>query len=337
MIFHRSEPFLLLVVLALLAGCAGGKRPPASTDASGGSGGEGIYKIGTPYNIDGVWYYPATNYAYDETGIASWYGEEFHGRNTANGEIFDANTFSAAHPTLPMPSIVQVTNLENGRTLVLRVNDRGPFVAGRVIDVSRGAARALGFEGQGTTKVRVKILAPESIQAALLARRNGGDEELAIERPQAAPRVPVAAGPLPADFRLATAQQPVPPAPSLAPPARTIAALPSAGATIPARPRQNLHTGRRLRPGRQCDQGQAAARSVRSGDGGGGEGQWRRSLSRAPRPLRQPRRRRQAAAARRRRGLRRCARRRRLRYGIIVSAQSRHKPGRSPIAARVYA
>ena len=137
-----------------------------------------------------------------------------------------------------MPSIVRVTNLENGRTLVLRVNDRGPFVAARVIDVSRGAARALGFEGQGTTKVRVKILAPESIQAALLARRNGGDEELAIERPQAAPRVPVAAGPLPADFRLATAQQPVPPAPSLAPSARTIAALPSAGATIPARPRQ---------------------------------------------------------------------------------------------------
>ena len=239
MIFHRSEPFLLLVVLALLAGCAGGKRPAASTDASGGgSGGQGVYKVGTPYTIDGVWYYPAANYAYDETGIASWYGEEFHGRNTANGEIFDANSLSAAHPTLPMPSIVQVTNLENGRSLVLRVNDRGPFVAGRVIDVSRGAARVLGFEGQGITKARVKILVPESIQAALLARRNGGDEEVADERPQAAPRVPVAARPLPADIQLATAQQRVPPAPSLAPPAPTIAALPSAGATIPARPRQ---------------------------------------------------------------------------------------------------
>jgi rare lipoprotein A len=240
MTFHRSEPLLLLIVFALLAGCAGGKRPAATSEASGGgSGGEGIYKIGLPYTIDGVWYYPAADYAYDEIGIASWYGEEFHGRYTANGEVFDQNTLTAAHPTLPMPSVVQVMNLENGRSLKLRVNDRGPFVSGRVIDVSRSAARALGFEEQGTAKVRVKILVPESIQVALLARRNGGDDDLSGERPQAAPRIPVAAGPLPADFRLAAPQQTAPPQPPNIPPKPPlIAALPSVGATIPTRPRQ---------------------------------------------------------------------------------------------------
>lgn len=240
MIFHRSLPYALLMVAALLAGCTGGKPPAPTTEASGGgSGGEGIYKIGTPYNIDGTWYYPAANYSYDETGIASWYGEEFHGRYTANGEIFDANTFSAAHPTLPMPSIVEVSNLENGRTLILRVNDRGPFVGGRVIDVSRAAARALGFEAEGTAKVRVKILVPESIQVALLARRNGGGEDLSGERIEAVPRVPVAAGPLSENVRLVATQQTMPPAPPpVPPPARTVAALPSVGTTIPAQPRQ---------------------------------------------------------------------------------------------------
>jgi rare lipoprotein A len=240
MIVHRSLSFAVLMAAALLAGCAGGKAPAPTTEASGGgSGGEGIYKIGMPYNIDGTWYYPAANYSYDETGTASWYGEEFHGRYTANGEIFDANIFSAAHPTLPMPSIVQVTNLENARTLVLRVNDRGPFVDGRVIDVSRAAARALGFEGEGTTKVRVKILVPESIQAALRARGNGGDEDLSGARIEAAPRIPVAAGPLPENVRLVASQQTAPPAPPLVPAqARTVAALPGVGATTPARPLQ---------------------------------------------------------------------------------------------------
>ncbi|HUH85034.1 MAG TPA: septal ring lytic transglycosylase RlpA family protein [Stellaceae bacterium] len=233
MIFDRCLPFALPMVAALLAGCAGGKSPAPTTDASGGGNGEGIYKVGTPYNIDGTWYYPAVNYSYDQTGTASWYGEEFHGRYTANGEIFDPNTFSAAHPTLPLPSIVQVTNLENNRTLVLRVNDRGPFVAGRVIDVSRGAARALGFEEQGTTQVRVKILAPESIRAALLAQRNGGDEALADDRPLAAPRIPVVAAPLRVDFQPDRKQPPLPP-PTLPPQARTVAALPGV-ATSPAR------------------------------------------------------------------------------------------------------
>ena len=108
-----------------------------------------VYKIGEPYSVNGNWYYPKRDLTYDETGIASWYGEEFAGRLTANGEIFEPGIVSAAHQTLPMPSIVRVTNLENGRSLVVRVNDRGPFVRGRIIDLSREAARLLEFQSAG--------------------------------------------------------------------------------------------------------------------------------------------------------------------------------------------
>ena len=113
------------------------------------------YKIGKPYQIDGVWYTPKEDANYDATGIASWYGLPFDGRPTANGETYDMNALTAAHKTLPMPTMVRVTNLENGRSLVLRVNDRGPFVNGRVVDVSRRAAQLLGFLHQGTAKVRI--------------------------------------------------------------------------------------------------------------------------------------------------------------------------------------
>ena len=118
----------------------------------------GIYKVGKPYQVKNVWYYPSEDAQYDRTGIASWYGKPFHGRRTANGEIYDMNALTAAHKTLPMPVRVQVTNLENGRSLVLKVNDRGPFVNGRIIDVSRRAAQLLGFFRQGTAKVRVTII-----------------------------------------------------------------------------------------------------------------------------------------------------------------------------------
>jgi len=114
----------------------------------------GAYKIGRPYTIGDVWYYPAENYEYNETGVASWYGAQFHGRATANGETYDMNALTAAHKTLPMPTLVRVTNLENGRAVVLRVNDRGPFAQGRIIDVSRRAAQLLGFEKHGTARVR---------------------------------------------------------------------------------------------------------------------------------------------------------------------------------------
>ena len=118
--------------------------------------GGGIYKVGQPYEVDGQWHTPREQPDYDRTGLASYYAEDFHGRRTSNGEIFDMWSLSAAHPTLPLPSYVYVTNLENGRTLLLRVNDRGPYVNNRLIDVSRSAARYLGFEPRGTQRVRVR-------------------------------------------------------------------------------------------------------------------------------------------------------------------------------------
>ena len=131
----------------------------------------GKYKIGNPYQIDGIWYYPRVDYNYDETGIASWYGSKFHGRPTANGEIYDMNRLTAAHRTLPLPSYVTVINLENGRSINVKVNDRGPFARNRIIDLSRRSAQLLGMEKKGTAQVRVKIFTDES--RALAARLQG--------------------------------------------------------------------------------------------------------------------------------------------------------------------
>ena len=118
------------------------------------------YKVGAPYQLNGVWYVPAEQPNYDEVGLASWYGTAFDHRQTANGETFDMSLPSAAHATLPMPCIVEVTNLENGRTLKVRLNDRGPFHPGRVIDLSKAAAEQLGYAGKGTAKVRVRYVGP---------------------------------------------------------------------------------------------------------------------------------------------------------------------------------
>ena len=161
---HRGwRLFSLGIVSLALAACAGETpKAPVQQVAPG-------YKVGKPYQIDGVWYYPAVDYAYAETGIASWYGPDFHGLATANGETYDMNSLTAAHRTLPMPSMVRVTNLENGRQIALRVNDRGPFVNNRIIDVSRRAAQLLGFEQQGTARVRVEIMESESRELAMLA------------------------------------------------------------------------------------------------------------------------------------------------------------------------
>ncbi|MGH7124833.1 MAG: septal ring lytic transglycosylase RlpA family protein [Stellaceae bacterium] len=182
----------MTIGLALLASCGTEKISPSAGTAGLG---KGLYKVGKPYQVDGVWYYPKEDLNYDETGIASWYGEQFHGRYTANGEVFDLNGLTAAHHTLPMPSIVQVTNLENGRTLTLRVNDRGPFAGARIIDVSHKAADLLGFERNGTAKVRVRLLTTETMQAQAVAQRNGVEEVPGgpIEVAQAAPRTAVAA------------------------------------------------------------------------------------------------------------------------------------------------
>lgn len=129
-------------------------RAPSLPDGNGG-----VYKVGKPYKVAGRWYHPIANAtAYDQTGIASWYGRDFHGKLTANGERYDMHALSAAHTTLPMPTLVRVTNLENGRSVVVRINDRGPFVKNRLIDLSYAAAKELGYDRQGTTRVRVQSL-----------------------------------------------------------------------------------------------------------------------------------------------------------------------------------
>ncbi len=128
-----------------------------------------IYKVGKPYQVGGIWYYPQEQPAYDETGIASWYGIDYHGHLTANGEVFDRNAVSGAHPTLPMPVNVRVTNLQNGRSLVVRVNDRGPYVNGRIIDLSEHAADLLGFRLDGLARVRVTYLGRADLNGPGLA------------------------------------------------------------------------------------------------------------------------------------------------------------------------
>ncbi|MDD4556976.1 MAG: septal ring lytic transglycosylase RlpA family protein [Alphaproteobacteria bacterium] len=133
----------------------------------------GTYKVGNPYKIFGTWYYPKEDYNYVETGTASWYGRDFHAKSTANGEKYNMNSLTAAHRTLPLPSIVKVTNLENGRSVILRVNDRGPYAKNRIIDISKKGAEILGYQNQGTARVRVEIMAKESqkLKAAMLQKQ----------------------------------------------------------------------------------------------------------------------------------------------------------------------
>lgn len=131
---------------------------------------KGTFKVGTPYKINGRRYYPQESYSYSETGIASWYGPNFHGKQTANGEIFDKYELTAAHKTLQMPSLVRVTNLDNGKSIILRINDRGPYAHNRLIDVSQRGAELLGFKNNGTARVRVDVLPEESKKIAQAAR-----------------------------------------------------------------------------------------------------------------------------------------------------------------------
>jgi len=120
--------------------------------------GGGTYRIGKPYTVAGRVYVPEEDTEYREEGLASWYGDDFHGRLTANGEVFDMASLTAAHPTLPMPCYARVTNLSNGKSLIVRVNDRGPYHGNRLIDVSNKAAELLEFKGNGVAKVRVEYV-----------------------------------------------------------------------------------------------------------------------------------------------------------------------------------
>ncbi|MFV1852418.1 MAG: septal ring lytic transglycosylase RlpA family protein [Thalassospira sp.] len=183
----KSRIGVAIVTLGmLLAGCAETQLAVHGVKRIGGAQTQptqiGNYKIGNPYEIAGQWYYPAVDYEYNETGIASWYGPKFHGKKTANGEIFDQYEISAAHRTLPLPSIVRVTNLENGKSLKVRVNDRGPFAHGRIIDMSRRAAQLLGFEKKGTAKVMVEIVELESRQIAAIAQGKAAPQVTVAEQ-----------------------------------------------------------------------------------------------------------------------------------------------------------
>lgn len=200
--FRKS--LLILSVIAVLPACAelqflshaakeaSGSAEPVRQDGLDATENGSHYKVGKPYEINGIWYYPHVDYDYVEEGIASWYGPNFHGKPTANGAVFDQNKVSAAHRTLPLPSIVRVTNLENGRSLKVKVNDRGPYSKNRIIDMSRRGAQLLGFEVNGTAFVRVEILEGESRQLAAIMQGQGLDpNEPVAPPPKAAPSVSV--------------------------------------------------------------------------------------------------------------------------------------------------
>lgn len=193
----------LLGASALLVGCSSDPSPDKRLGVSSSprvasvagpiAKGGGTYKLGKPYMIAGRWYTPRHEPGYDRTGIASWYGDDFHGRKTANGEIYDMNALTAAHPTLPLPSFAYVTNLQNGRTILVRINDRGPYVGDRIIDLSRASARALGTAGQGLGRVRVRYAgqAPlngdDSHERRFLAAQSWSGTSVATSQPIARP------------------------------------------------------------------------------------------------------------------------------------------------------
>ena len=159
---RRLAPLLSLIGVMAVAACAGSPYQPPQTHSHTAqpapSGQPGPVQAGRPYQVRGVWYTPIYDPNYDVVGVASWYGRRFHGRRTASGALFDMNALSAAHRTLPFGTLVEVTNLANGRAVNLVINDRGPFVRGRVIDVSHHVAGLLGFRGQGTARVRVRVI-----------------------------------------------------------------------------------------------------------------------------------------------------------------------------------
>ncbi len=225
----------LVVVLmgtAALAACAtpqpryAAKHPVAGpTPGQLPNGAGGRYKVGAPYEIGGVWYAPKEEPGYDQEGKATWYGATHHLKTTANGEVFDRYALSGAHTTLPLPSIVEVTNLENNRTVQIRVNDRGPFKGDALIDVSQEAARQLGFEQQGQARVRVRYVGPAPLGAPDAGLR------YSAYTPAPTPSEQLPAGPTPyaglqpAPVETPVASQPLAPLAPAAVPAATAGAV----------------------------------------------------------------------------------------------------------------
>lgn len=177
-----------LVMAALLSGCSSHSNRIDSSVALYSIGapipkGGGKRFVGRPHFTNGRWYHPAADPDYDQIGLASWYGRDFRGRTTANGERFDPDRLTTAHPTLPLPSYLEVTNLENGRVLLLRANDRGPFLEGRLVDISERAAHLLGFHKAGLVKARVKYIGPAPLSGDdALEERVASDLERRLSR-----------------------------------------------------------------------------------------------------------------------------------------------------------
>jgi peptidoglycan lytic transglycosylase len=214
--------------------------------------GGGSYRVGRPYNINGRTYVPAENPNYRIEGIASWYGPDFHGRLTSNGEVYDMHSISAAHTTMPLPSYARVTNLDNGRSIVVRVNDRGPYLRDRVIDLSIGAAKALSFYSHGLARVRVEYVGRAPLEGSddrmLMATLREGSPAPAPSKVMVASAKPFLPAP-------ATGQ--VPPLPperpfSLGIPRAAAAQAPdgdlTAGGRLPARPRASGSTVSEVAP-----------------------------------------------------------------------------------------
>jgi rare lipoprotein A len=242
-----SRKALGLGLALVLAACASQPKPRVAAQPPAAKPAVPGVKIGKPYQVFGVTYFPEDDRGYDRTGIASWYGPTFHEKATANGEIYNQDDVTAAHKTLPMPSWVEVTNLDNGRTLVVRINDRGPFVDGRIIDLSRRSAQLLGVDRPGLARVRVKRVFPEGDWA-----RDRPAQPILVTAPAPAP------APLPAPPILASAA--IPPV--------SVAAVPAAG-------------GRFIQVAALSDEGRARALASVLGDYGPaaatptGTGLWR--------------------------------------------------------------
>ena len=213
----------------------GAASPRVVADGQPVPHGGGTYLVGKPYTIAGHTYYPSEKH-YAAVGFASWYGDAFHGRRTANGEIYDRDSISAAHPTMPLPSYARVTNLRNDRSIIVRVNDRGPFAPGRIMDVSRRVAEALDFRRIGTSKVKVEYISPASLAGSddrkLLAtlRIDGGPAQLDGTQP---PTLVAESAPL----RTAAAEPVAPPAAERVAPA---AAEPPEAAEAPMPPERGI-------------------------------------------------------------------------------------------------
>jgi len=207
--FVGSRRFARLVVLGVgsfaLANCSGAGRidprygvaasPRVVEPGQPVPRGGGVYRVGKPYTVAGRIYVPEENINYSAVGLASWYGDDFHGRYTANGEIFDMTSISAAHPTLPLPSYARVTNLANNRSIVVRVNDRGPYVGDRVIDVSVKTAELLGFHGHGVARVRVDYVGRAPLTGSddrklVATLREGGPAQLPVQVASGKPFAP---------------------------------------------------------------------------------------------------------------------------------------------------